>query len=142
MAKSEREVVSEYNSRRQRLQEVSRKIDELTSEVSEHDLVVNTLKPMDAGRRCFRLIGEVLVERTVGETLPAVMKNKANLEGLLATLSESMAELEKQLLDFQVKNKIKLVDKRTGQPINVQQPEPAPAAAAAGPSKGGQGVLV
>jgi prefoldin subunit 2 len=31
---------------------------------------------MDAKRKCFRLVGEVLVERTVGEVFPAVKKNR------------------------------------------------------------------
>jgi len=34
---------------------------------------------MDKSRKCFRLVGDVLVERTAGETLPAVRKNKENL---------------------------------------------------------------
>lgn len=32
-----------------------------------------------AARRCFRLIGGVLVERTVGEVAPAVKRNKESL---------------------------------------------------------------
>lgn len=38
-------------------------------------MVIRTIKDMDAQRRCFRLVGGVLVERTVGEVLPAVQKN-------------------------------------------------------------------
>ena len=38
-------------------------------------LVVSTLEGMDKGRKCFRMIGGVLVERTVGEVLPAVKDN-------------------------------------------------------------------
>lgn len=41
------------------------------AEASEHDLVIKQLQPMDKDRRCYRMIGDVLVERTVGETLPA-----------------------------------------------------------------------
>jgi hypothetical protein len=33
--------------------------------------VLKQLEPMDKGRRCYRMIGDVLVERTVAETLPA-----------------------------------------------------------------------
>lgn len=60
--------------------------DQLTSasierqqEMSEHDLVIKTLEPLEGGRKCFRLVGEVLVERTVAEVLPAVKKNRENL---------------------------------------------------------------
>lgn len=41
------------------------------AEASEHDLVIKQLEPMDKTRKCHRLIGDVLVERTVAETLPA-----------------------------------------------------------------------
>jgi hypothetical protein len=41
------------------------------TEAAEHDLVIKQLEPMDKGRRCYRMIGDVLVERTVAETLPA-----------------------------------------------------------------------
>jgi hypothetical protein len=41
------------------------------AEAAEHDLVLKQLEPMDKGRRCYRMIGDVLVERTVAETLPA-----------------------------------------------------------------------
>ena len=44
-----------------------RKINELDIERQEHGLVLGALQPMDDGRKCFRLIGDVLVERTVGE---------------------------------------------------------------------------
>ena len=45
---------------------------DLEQQLSDHKLVLGTLTPMDAGRRCMRMIGGVLVERTVGEVVPAV----------------------------------------------------------------------
>ena len=39
-------------------------------------LVIDAIKDLDADRKCFRMIGEVLVERTVGEVLPAITKNR------------------------------------------------------------------
>lgn len=38
-------------------------------------LVIETLKDMEPGRKCFRLVGGVLVERTVQEVLPALRSN-------------------------------------------------------------------
>ena len=34
---------------------------ELASETAEHDLVIKALEPMDESRKCFRLIGEVMI---------------------------------------------------------------------------------
>lgn len=39
-------------------------------------LVIDTLKEVDPSRKCFRLVGGVLVERTVKEVLPALENNK------------------------------------------------------------------
>jgi len=39
-------------------------------------LVIETLKEVDDDRRCFRLVGGVLVERTVKDVLPALVNNK------------------------------------------------------------------
>lgn len=39
-------------------------------------LVIETLKEVDENRRCFRLVGGVLVERTVKDVLPALVNNK------------------------------------------------------------------
>ena len=39
-------------------------------------LVIETLKEVEKDRKCFRMIGGVLVERTVNEVLPALELNK------------------------------------------------------------------
>lgn len=38
--------------------------------------MIETLKDVDEERRCFRLVGGVLVERTVKDVLPALVNNK------------------------------------------------------------------
>lgn len=38
-------------------------------------LVMKTLEGVDQDRRCFRMIGGVLVERKVGEIMPALASN-------------------------------------------------------------------
>ena len=40
-----------------------------------HRIVIDALKKVDEGRKCFRMIGGVLVERTVKEILPALQLN-------------------------------------------------------------------
>jgi len=39
--------------------------------------VVRTLSKLPGDRKCFRLVGDVLVERTVNEVVPALEQNKA-----------------------------------------------------------------
>lgn len=48
--------------------------------MQEHTLVLQTLEPLEEGRKCFRLVGGVLVEQTVGTTRPTVQGNMDNLK--------------------------------------------------------------
>ena len=42
--------------------------------------MIETLKEVEKDRKCFRMIGGVLVERTVNEVLPALEQNKDQVE--------------------------------------------------------------
>jgi prefoldin subunit 2 len=48
---------------------------QLTMERDEHKLVIDQLSTLESERKAFRLIGGILVEKTVGEALPAVQQN-------------------------------------------------------------------
>ena len=63
-------------------QEYMMKISELEQDRNEHLLVEETLQPLDPQRRAYRLVGEVLVERTVAEVLPTVAANRDNVSGV------------------------------------------------------------
>ncbi len=47
----------------------------LNYERDEHKLVVDILGKLESERKAFRLVGSVLVERTVGDVLPTVSQN-------------------------------------------------------------------
>ena len=51
-------------------QQLSQKLAELGVEADQHRAVLDTLKTMAPERKCFRLVGGVLIERVVGETVP------------------------------------------------------------------------
>ena len=70
------DIIRQYNELVQDSQRTVRKIAELEMERNEHKLVEETLQPLKSERRAYRLVGEVLVERTVGEVLPSVKKNR------------------------------------------------------------------
>lgn len=56
---------------------------QLTLERDEHKLVVDTLSKLESERKAFRLVGGVLVERTVGDVLPAVSQNYEGVKLLI-----------------------------------------------------------
>ncbi len=50
------------------------------AQASEHALVLKTLEPIAADRKCHRLIGGVLVEQNVGLVKPYVQDKSENLK--------------------------------------------------------------
>jgi len=79
------------------------KITELEMDRNEHRLVEETLTPLEENRRAFRLVGGILVERTVGEVLPSVISNRNNLDQLIETVASKLQELQKEAFDLKVK---------------------------------------
>ena len=61
---------------REQCTDLASKVNALELDKTEHTLVIQALEPLPKERKCFRMIGNVVVERTVAEVLPAVQKNR------------------------------------------------------------------
>lgn len=72
---SDQQIIAQFNAQKQDLQALAQKIGELEQESEEHNLVIETISPMNSDRKCFRMVGGVLIERTVEEVLPALKHN-------------------------------------------------------------------
>ncbi|KAF4396881.1 hypothetical protein CsatB_019286 [Cannabis sativa] len=105
---NEQAVANMYASLRSELNQIYSKITELEMEVSEHSLVMNAIQPLDPSRRCYRMIGGVLVERTIKEVLPAVQRNKEGLEEVIARLNEALERKKREISDLEAKYKIRI----------------------------------
>jgi prefoldin subunit 2 len=61
--------------------------------------VLETLEPLPADRKCFRMINGVLVERTVKDVIPALKTNSDGLrkvlEDLVKQYNSKQVEMEK-----------------------------------------------
>ena len=90
------------------------KINTLEMDKTEHELVMAALKPLDPTRKCFRMIGNVVVERTVAEVLPAVEKNRDQISGTVKMFTEMMAKKQQAASDFAAEHKIQ--EQRTSAP--------------------------
>lgn len=106
------------------------KIGELETEMSEHRVVIDAMKKVEPSRKCFRLVGGVLVERTAGEVLPAIEETRANIEKAINELQAQLEEKVKEMEELMTKYKIKFMTQEEA------------AAMAQGPRGGSQGVLV
>jgi prefoldin subunit 2 len=86
------EILARYRQMTSECQQITGKIGELNLEKDEHKLVSETLEKLEASRPAFRLIGGVLVERTVGEVFPLVKDNLTGISQILEKLDGSLKE--------------------------------------------------
>ncbi|CAO1626020.1 unnamed protein product [Sympodiomycopsis kandeliae] len=97
-------LAQEYQSRRQELQSLAQKVGELEADADEHLLVIETLKETaktQPDRKCYRLIGGVLVEKTVNDVLPALETGVKGLKQVIDTLMTQYRTKEQDLATFQ-----------------------------------------
>lgn len=79
---SKDQIIARYRRLTSEINEVQVKVFDIETKAEEHDLVAGALEPLPAERKCFRLIGGVLVERTVGQVLPVVKQQSENLRSV------------------------------------------------------------
>nr|CAG4651516.1 EOG090X0L97 [Simocephalus serrulatus]SVE94651.1 EOG090X0L97 [Simocephalus serrulatus] len=75
-SKANEEIIQGFQRLRTEQRQLASKLSELEMDLNEHKLVIETLQNVDADRKCFRMVGGVLVERTVKEVLPALTTNR------------------------------------------------------------------
>ncbi len=76
-------ILGNYKRMAAECTQIATKISELNGEKDEHRLVIDLLAKLEPERKAFRLIGGVLVERTVGELKPVVEENFEGVRGYL-----------------------------------------------------------
>lgn len=70
--------------------------------------VIDTLKTVDDSRKCFRLIGGVLCERTVKDVLPQLNDAKEQLEKLVGQRQEQLTTKGIEINKFREKHNIRI----------------------------------
>lgn len=113
---------------------------ELEMEINEHSLVIDTLRGVDPTRKCFRLIGGVLVERTVKEVLPALETNKEQISKIIETINTQMQTKGRELTEYRERYNIRLMGEGEGEAQG--QSAVSSRDSEGGGSKSGAGVLV
>uniref|UniRef100_UPI00358E00D7 prefoldin subunit 2 n=1 Tax=Myxine glutinosa TaxID=7769 RepID=UPI00358E00D7 len=91
---------------RLQLRNLANRAAEIDMESAEHRLVINALKDVEPERRCFRMVGGVLMERTVGEVLPALELNYNQIVKSLENLNQKVTEKSQALNAFRAKHNI------------------------------------
>jgi prefoldin subunit 2 len=60
-------------------------------------------------RRCFRMVGTVLVSQTVEEVMPKLETNMSGLNTVLKTLTQDFQKTEEEMRKWQTKHKVQIV---------------------------------
>ncbi|KAN0132569.1 Prefoldin beta-like protein [Lactarius tabidus] len=107
---SDQEIQQTYSRLQSDLQTLASKIGELEQEAEEHALVLSTLNEAlveEPDRKCFRLIGGVLVERTVKDVVTSLQTNRDGIRKVIASLSEQYKGKEGEFEKFREEYKIR-----------------------------------
>ncbi|KAI4874394.1 hypothetical protein NFI96_013704 [Prochilodus magdalenae] len=135
---SAEQVVAGFQRLRQEQRSMATKAAELEMEISEHSLVIDALKEADPSRKCYRLIGGVLVERTVSDVLPALENNKEQISKIVESLGTQLQTKGRELNEYRERYNIRIV----GQDEAAGKAAVAKRESEGGGPKGGTGVLV
>eukprot|EP01029_Cantina_marsupialis_P030250 TRINITY_DN809_c0_g1_i1.p1 TRINITY_DN809_c0_g1~~TRINITY_DN809_c0_g1_i1.p1 ORF type:complete len:246 (-),score=93.10 TRINITY_DN809_c0_g1_i1:163-852(-) len=109
---SEQQMNAEMMELKRQDQSLTRQIIDIEADITEHGMVLTALKPMEEGRRTWRLVGGSLLEENVSSTLPQVEENQRNLQ-------EIVKEFEKNL----TYNSIVKMEKMSEQQMNAEMME-------------------
>lgn len=116
--KSREEVYAEFQQLRNQQRNLINNLNTLEMDLKEHKTVIDTLKTVEPGRKCFRLIGGVLCEQTVEVVLPQLVQNKDQLEKLIENGKDQISKKGVEINQFKEEYNIK---------IRGQEQAPAPA---------------
>jgi prefoldin subunit 2 len=104
--KSPEEAIAGFNGLRNEQRAIATKLYELDCDLNEHKVVVENLKNIDEGRKCFRMIGGILVEGTVKDVLPNLQVNIEQLTQTIEALNQKLIEKGKEIVEYKEKNNI------------------------------------
>ncbi|QQP35213.1 Prefoldin subunit 2 [Caligus rogercresseyi] len=102
------EILNGFNGLRSEQRALANKVSELTTDLNEHKLVLETLGKVESDRKCFRMVGGVLVERNVGEVKPALKSNVLKMEKLIETLSKQCTDKGQEIQGYMSKHNIRI----------------------------------
>ncbi|CAD1474110.1 unnamed protein product [Heterotrigona itama] len=106
--KSTTEILSEFQMLRSEQRAMANKLSEMEMELNEHKIVIDTLKNIDPKRKCYRMTGGVLCERTVEDVMPALVTNKEQLIKVIDALNDQLTKKGLEINEFKEKHNIRI----------------------------------
>ena len=99
-------VGEKYSLLRNELKELQTKEIQLEMDLKHHETVLETIEKLNDDRKCYRLVGEVLVQSTISEAKPALQQQIEKLKDLVQTMKQRVEMKEKEIQQLQIDNKI------------------------------------
>lgn len=116
--KSQEEIYAEFQQLRNQQRNLINNLNTLEMDLKEHKTVIDTLKTVEPGRKCFRLIGGVLCDQTVEVVLPQLVQNKEQLEKLIENGKDQITKKGLEINQFKDEHNIKIRGQDTAPAAN------------------------
>lgn len=110
---NEEEIIQRYKVLLNERDAIAGMILERQSDLDEHQLVLKTLRNCREDKKAWRLVGDVLVERTVKSVIPELEQNRENLSGVVGNAKQQLEKKAKEMREFEKKYKIKIKDRNS-----------------------------
>lgn len=105
----------QYNKYQEDISEFQSHLAALASKIQEQVIVDNTLSSISPakreGRRCFKLIGGVLVEKSVDEVIQMLHNDLKGMKQEQEKFQLELARMKRDMESWMTKNNIKIVSK-------------------------------
>lgn len=75
---------------------------ELEDEKKENELVLESIAKLEDGRKCWRLVNGVLVEKTKVDVVPEMRIHINNLNSVLKQITDSMQAVRQEIRNLEV----------------------------------------
>lgn len=115
-SKSHDQIIGGFQDLRQQQRAIASKISEVEMDLKEHELVIENLKDVNPDKKCFRMLGGVLVERTVKEVLPALVNNKQQMAKLIETLTKQLETKGMEINKYRETHNLKIREENSTEP--------------------------
>lgn len=103
----------QYNKYQELLTDLQNQLSAVASQLLEHSVVDKTLSQIPPekreGRKCFKMIGGVLVDKTVDEVIIILDEELKALTKSKEELEKELTNVRKELSEWMTKNKVKIV---------------------------------
>ena len=113
-------IIEQFNKLQSELKELQSKSIQFELDLQQHERVLESIANLPDDRKCYRLVGEVLVQMTIGEAKPALDQQKVSLKELVQTFTAKIKAKEEEILSYQKEHNIQIRPLSEVQGINNQ----------------------